>query len=91
MTRLDSYVESGEWEIIFEDEESCVVREAISGDEFTWNTGEGPLDVGFGYPVFADSEGEKGFDAGDRYLFQVSKANKDRNLFSEHDRAGQGG
>ena len=46
VTRLDSYVESGEWEIIFEDEESCVVREAISGDEFTWNTGEGPLDAG---------------------------------------------
>ena len=76
VTRLDSYVESGEWEIIFEDEESCVVREAISGDEFTWNTGEGPLDVGFGYPVFEVSGGDKPFDAGDRYLFQVFKASR---------------
>ena len=76
VTRLDSYVESGEWEIIFEDEESCVAREVISGDEFTWNTEEGPLDVGFGYPVFEVSGGDKPFDAGDRYLFQVFKASR---------------
>ena len=76
VTRLDPYVESGEWEILFEDEESCVVREAISGDEFEWKPGSGPLDLGFGYPVFANSEGEKGFVAGDRFRFRVSRANK---------------
>ena len=58
VTRLDSYVESGEWEIIFEDQVSCVVREAISGDEFTWKTGDGPMDAGFGYPVFEVLRGE---------------------------------
>ena len=76
VTRLDPYVESGEWEILFEDKESCVVREAISGDEFQWEPESGPLDLGFGYPVFAVSEGEKGFVAGDRFRFRVSKANK---------------
>jgi ABC-type lipoprotein release transport system permease subunit len=76
VTRLDPYVESGKWEILFKDQESCVVREAISGDEFHWELEKGPLDLGFGYPLFAVSEGEKGFVAGDRFLFRVSKANK---------------
>ena len=76
VTRLDPYVESGEWEILFEDQESCVVREAISGDEFQWEPEKGPLDLGFGYPIFAVSKGKKGFVAGDRFRFRVSRANK---------------
>jgi ABC-type lipoprotein release transport system permease subunit len=76
VSRLDPYVESAEWEILFNDQEACVVRESISGDEFTWELEKGPLDLGFGYPVFEVSEGGKPFVSGDRFLFQVFKASK---------------
>jgi len=76
VTRLDSYVESGEWEILFENKASCVVRDSISGDEFIWDVKKGSLDVGFGYPVFEVSDERHSFVAGDRFLFQVLKASK---------------
>ncbi|MBN36935.1 MAG: hypothetical protein CMI29_00545 [Opitutae bacterium] len=77
VTRLDSYVESGEWELLFMPSEgSCVVRENVSGDEFVWEYEKGSLDLGFGYPVFEISQGADPFVAGDRFLFQVFKANK---------------
>ena len=76
VTRLDPYVETAEWEIQFDGQGSCVARENISGDEFAWEYDKGSLDLGFGYPVFEISKGATPFAAGDRFLFQVFKANK---------------
>lgn len=77
VTRLDPYVETAEWELLFRPSQgSCVVRENISGDEFVWEYEKGSLDLGFGYPVFEISQGTVPFLEGDRFLFQVFKANK---------------
>jgi ABC-type lipoprotein release transport system permease subunit len=74
VTRLDSYVESGEWEILFKSQGIFAVKESISGDEFSWEVAKGPFDLGFGYPLFATTKGEVSFEPGDRFLFQVFKA-----------------
>jgi ABC-type lipoprotein release transport system permease subunit len=77
VTRLDPYVETAEWELLFiPSQGSCVARENISGDEFVWEYDKGPLDLGFGYPIFEISQGAVPFIDGDRFLFQVFKANK---------------
>lgn len=73
VARLDPFVRSGEWEILFE-ENKTLVKELLSGEEFIWETKEGSFDQGYGYPVFEVVEGRTPFDPGDRVFFQVFKA-----------------
>ena len=73
ITRLDPFVESGEWEVLFTSDQDFVIREGKNGEEFNATLTDGPIDRGLGIPVFHPlSEGEP-FRKGNRFQFHVLK------------------
>lgn len=73
ISRLDPFVESGEWEVLFTSDQDFVVRELASDKEFTAKVTDGPIDQGMGIPVFHPLSNAQSFKKGDLFKFHVFK------------------
>ena len=73
ITRLDPFVESGEWKILFTSDQDFVIRDGESGEEFNATLSDGPIDRGLGIPVFHPLGKGEPFQKGDLFRFQVLK------------------
>lgn len=73
VSRLDPFVESGEWEVFFQNGEEFVIRSMNSEEQFTGSISDGPIELGIGMPVFEAVSGKKPFKKGDYFKFHVFK------------------
>ncbi len=73
VSRLDPYVESGEWEIIFKNSSEYFIHDLTSESSILCNISKGSIDQGFGMPVFKPKFGKDPFKKGDRFKFHVFK------------------
>ena len=73
ISRLDPFVESGEWEAFFTSNQDFVIRELNSGEEFSAKTTDGKIDRGIGIPVFHPLTKNEPFKKGDLFKFHVFK------------------
>ncbi|MBT7675374.1 MAG: hypothetical protein HN625_01125, partial [Flavobacteriaceae bacterium] len=73
VSRLDPFVESGEWEVEFKSEQKYRVRDISTGDEIECLLSDGPIDRGIGFPIFKPVIGNEIFRKGDLFKFHVFK------------------
>lgn len=74
ISRLDPFVESGEWEVLFTSDQNFTVKELSSGVEYHATLANGLIDRGFGIPVFESLINSEPFKEGDLFQFHVFKA-----------------
>jgi ABC-type lipoprotein release transport system permease subunit len=71
VSRLDPFVESGEWEVFFKNAQEFVIRSMNSEEQFMGSISDGPIDLGLGMPVFEAVPGSRPFQKGDHFKFHV--------------------
>ena len=73
VSRLDPFVENGEWEVEFISEQQYVVRDMNTGNQVEYQLSDGPIDRGIGFPIFNPVIKEEIFRKGDLFKFHVFK------------------
>ena len=73
VSRLDPFVETGEWEVLFISEEKYLIRDTSTGDEIEYSLKQGPVDRGIGFPIFKPLIRAKPFRKGELFKFHVFK------------------
>lgn len=74
ISRLDPFVESGEWEVLFTSDQNFIIKEFTNGEEYNATLANGLIDRGFGIPVFQPLINSEPFKEGDLFKFHVFKA-----------------
>ena len=73
--RLDPFVESAEWEIIFQNDSEFIISSDVLADQILINLTDDPKEMDLGIPVFQAVPGSRPFKKGDRFKFHVFKNN----------------
>tara|TARA_B100002019_G_scaffold10072_1_gene8009 strand:- start:839 stop:2452 length:1614 start_codon:yes stop_codon:yes gene_type:complete len=76
VSRLDPFVNSAEWEVIFKNEKDFIIKSEVLDTPLKANIDDGPIDLGMGFPVFEVVPGEKPFEGSEKFKFYVSAAGK---------------
>ena len=71
--RLDPYVESGEWEVFFKNSDEYVINDLKNEKLILCKVNQGPVDQGFGFPVFELKPHNESYKKGDVFKFHVFK------------------
>ena len=71
VSRLDPFVETGEWEVSFTSEDEYTIRDLTSGVEFSADLNSSLSDMGLGIPLFTPVLNERPFQRGDLFRFHV--------------------
>ena len=71
VSRLDPFVETGEWEVLFISEEKYLIRDTSTGDEIEYSLKQGPVDRGIGFPIFKPLIRAKPFRKGELFKFSM--------------------
>jgi len=74
ISRVDPFVESAHWEIIFENEDDYIVESDLMDAPIEGSVSAGSINFGLGAPVFEIVHGDKPFEKNDRFKFYVSAA-----------------
>ena len=69
--RLDPYVESGEWEVFFKNSDEYFINDLKNEKSILCKVNQGPVDQGFGFPVFELKPSNESYKKGDVFKFHV--------------------